>query len=198
MVAKDNKFLLVSLEETKAKKLAQVVSNDTCRKILDFLTTKDGTETKIAEELDIPLSTTHYNLQQLVDAGLVKVDEFHYSEKGKEVNHYTLANKYIIIAPKTTHGIAGKLKHILPVAGVVAVVGGMMQFLQNQSADYTVASANAAVAEAAPATAKALDAVEVVAPAQEPSMAMWFVIGGVFALVLYGLYVLVLSKITSK
>ena len=33
----DESFLLVSLREEKAKKLAQVLSNDTARKILDDL-----------------------------------------------------------------------------------------------------------------------------------------------------------------
>ena len=89
-MAKEN-FLLVSLKESEAKKLAQVISNDTSRKILDFLAgIKDATETDIAKNLDTPLSTVHYNIQALLKAKLVQADEFHYSEKGKEVNHYSL------------------------------------------------------------------------------------------------------------
>ena len=102
-------FLLVSLKEDKAKELAQVISNDTCRKILDHLAEKeDATETEIATTLQLPISTVHYNLHHLMKAGIVNVEEFHYSEKGKEVNHYKLANKYIIIAPRTTYGIKEK------------------------------------------------------------------------------------------
>ncbi len=96
-------FLLVSLKEDKAKELAQVISNESCRKILDFLAERqEATETEIAQKMVIPISTVHYNLQQLMKAGIITVDEFHYSEKGREVNHYKLANKYIIIAPKST------------------------------------------------------------------------------------------------
>src|SRR3989338_10912894 len=96
-------FLLVSLKEDKAKELAQVISNESCRKILDYLAEKeDATESEISKDLQFPISTVHYNLQHLMKAGIINVDEFHYSEKGKEVNHYKLANKYIIIAPKTT------------------------------------------------------------------------------------------------
>ena len=99
-------FLLVSLKENKAKELAQAIANESCRKILDYLADKeDATETEISSKLNIPISTVHYNLKQLLAGSLVVVDEFHYSEKGKEVNHYKLANKYIIIAPKTTYGI---------------------------------------------------------------------------------------------
>lgn len=121
------KFLLVSLSESKAKKLAQVVSNETCRKILDYLAEKEATESQLANELAIPISTVHYNLQQLEEAGLVTAEEFHYSEKGREVDHYKLANKYIIIAPKSTYGIKEKLKSILPVALIVAAGAGLIQ-----------------------------------------------------------------------
>ena len=92
-MAKD-KFILVSLKEEESKKLAQIISNDTSRKILDFLAEKEATESEIASKLDIPISTVHYNLQALVKGSLVEADEYHYSKKGKEVLHYKLANKY--------------------------------------------------------------------------------------------------------
>jgi DNA-binding transcriptional ArsR family regulator len=130
-MAKDP-FLLVSLEENESKALAQVMSNDTARKILDFLSKKESaTETDIAKELKIALSTVHYNLQALVKANLVKAEEFHYSEKGKEVNHYSLANKLIIIAPKNTRteSFRDKLRGILPIGLIVLVVGAVIQLI---------------------------------------------------------------------
>lgn len=97
------KFVLVSLKEDKAKELAKVIANESCRRILDYLAeNNDATETQLAEKLSFPISTVHYNLKHLLAGGLITADEYHYSEKGKEVNHYKLANKYIIIAPKTT------------------------------------------------------------------------------------------------
>ena len=143
-------FLLVSLQEDKAKKLAQVVSNDSCRKILDYLAEKESTETELATSLQLPISTVHYNLKQLVDAGLVSSEEFHYSAKGKEVSHYRLANKYIIIAPKSTFGIKEKLKGILFVAVIVAAIGFAAQFFSKQSntAKMEAFSQSAAIAAA--------------------------------------------------
>ena len=73
-------FMLVSLDEDKARRLAQVISNPTCTKILNYLAGKDATESDIAKELKLPLSTVHYNLQQLSQAKLVTVEEFHYSK----------------------------------------------------------------------------------------------------------------------
>mgnify|MGYP001606047112 CR=1 FL=1 len=42
-------FVLVSLEEEKSKKLAQVISNTTSRKILDYLSEKDASQGDIAK-----------------------------------------------------------------------------------------------------------------------------------------------------
>jgi len=125
-------FLMVSLEEDKAKQLATVLSNDKCRRILDYLTDNDSvTESHIAEALKLPISTVHYNIQQLLKNGLVNSNEFHYSKKGKEVNHYSLANKYIIISPKPVRGIKGKLKDILPVALIVGAAAGLMKIVSS-------------------------------------------------------------------
>ena len=125
----DKKFLMLSLEEKETKKIANVISNESCRKILDCLATKEATATGLSEKLAIPLSTITYNIQQLVDTGLVSADEFHYSEKGKEVLHYKLANKYIIITPKAVTGIKDKLRKILPIALISAGAAGFVQLV---------------------------------------------------------------------
>lgn len=96
-------FLLLSLDDTKIKKVSNAVSNDSSRKILGYLSNKEATESELADKLQIPISTVHYNIQQLMEAGLVNAKEFHYSKKGKEVIHYKLTNKYIIIAHKKTN-----------------------------------------------------------------------------------------------
>lgn len=126
------KFILVSLKEDESKKLAQIVSNDTARRILDFLAEKEATESQLADKLGIPISTVHYNLQALVKGKLVEADQYHYSDKGKEVLHYRLANKYIIIAPKSTFGIKEKLKSILPVALFIGAAAGFIQFISKK------------------------------------------------------------------
>jgi DNA-binding transcriptional ArsR family regulator len=126
----EEKFLLVSLKEDEAKHLAQVISNDTSRKILDHLSNiKDDTETNIAKKLKVPISTVHYNIKALIKAKLIHADEFHYSQKGKEVNHYSLANKYVIIAPKNApETLRDKLKKILPVIGIIGFGTALVEF----------------------------------------------------------------------
>ncbi|MBI2658887.1 helix-turn-helix domain-containing protein [Candidatus Woesearchaeota archaeon] len=160
-------FLLVSLQEDKAKKLAQVVSNESCRKILDYLAEKESTETELAKNLQLPISTVHYNLKQLVDAGLVSSEEFHYSKKGKEVSHYKLANKYIIIAPKSTFGLKEKLKSLLP---VLLIASGAALAINLFSGKFPITL---------PTSFMEAERIN------EPSIALWIFAGAVFALFVY-------------
>jgi len=201
-----NKFLLVSLKEDQAKQLAQVISNQTCRQILDYLAEKDATETLIATELNLPLSTVHYNLQQLVKGGLVVSEEFHYSEKGREVSHYKLANQYIIIAPKSTYGLKEKLKSILPVALVGVAITGIIHFFSQKNImigsseiavsknlvqsvplmDQAAQKVTAAASEAAPTlAAEPIQRAAEYIPVHEPNIALWFLFGTIFALIFY-------------
>jgi len=87
------------------------------------------TETDISKELKLPISTVHYNLSVLVKAKLVEAREFHYSEKGREVNHYSLANKLIIIAPsKMDDSTKDKLKNLFLSIGFGLLFAGTTIF----------------------------------------------------------------------
>ncbi|MEK7173385.1 MAG: helix-turn-helix domain-containing protein [Patescibacteria group bacterium] len=186
-MAKKN-FLLLSLGDSKTKKIANIVSNESCRKILDYLSDKEAAESEIAKALNIPISTVHYNLKQLTDAGLLIAEEFHYSEKGKEVYHYKLANKYIIIAPKKTSGIREKLMGILPAALVAAGAAGIIQLVNNYfskaAAVGDFAAAKSAMMQES-ALAMAAEAPAEAAPLLTQNPALWFLMGALFALLIY-------------
>ena len=184
-------FLLLSMEDDKIKKVSNVISNDSCRKILDYLSNKEATESELAEKLHLPISTVHYNLHQLMETGLIESKEFHYSRKGKEVSHYKLANKYIIIAPKKTFGIKEKLKGILPVALIASGAAFIVQLVNKYFSKGIIAEeaavAKSAFAERAAAAPVALmEATETTAKSILPqSIALWFFIGALFALLVY-------------
>ena len=181
-------FVLVSLKEDKARKLAKVLHNESCRKILEYLTSKEATETEIAKKLQIPISTVHYNLTQLSESGLVIVEEFHYSSKGREVNHYKLANKYIIIAPKSTFGIKEKLKSVLPVALLVGASAFVIGIVRQGTARIGTFGA---AKEAAVATAQAGPEI---AAASQASPIWWFLAGSLVTIIIF----LILDWIKSR
>ena len=108
-------FIMLSLDDEETSNVTSILTNDTAKKILNHLTTKEySTASDISEELDIPISTVHYNVEKLRDSDLIVSDEYHYSEKGREVKHYKLANKHIIISPKKDETFLSKLKNVLP------------------------------------------------------------------------------------
>ena len=185
-------FLLVSLKGDKAKKLAQVISNKTSRKILDYLAeNKKATESELSKELSLPISTVHYNLKHLLAAKLVKADEFHYSAKGKEVNHYSLTNKYIIIAPDSaTVGIKSRIKSILPVALITMATAGVMHVLSKYYSGvgyFATKAAQAPTAEAGRDLALEAESIVTQAPVigASTNFVLWFLIGAIFVVLVY-------------
>lgn len=125
-----SKLLFVDLNDSKLKSVGETITSDTSRKILNYLgTEKEATESAIAAGLELPLSTVHYHLQKLQQAGLVGVDEFHYSSKGREVNHYKLASQYIVIGPARS-GLAARLSAVLPLVLISVAVAGIVKVVE--------------------------------------------------------------------
>lgn len=178
-------FLLVDLNEPKTKKLAETITSETSRKILNHLVEKEDTEQNIAQKLSFPISTVHYHLQKLQEAGLVKVEEFHYSPKGREVNHYKLVNKYIIIAPQKVEGLREKLKGILPIAGIILGIGAVIEILQMLTAKSMLAAEEKVAAVAESAASKAAPALAQEAVVKQPDIALWFLMGSIATLIVY-------------
>lgn len=126
-----SKFVLMSLDEDENDKLTTLLSNKTAKKIVGYLSEHDeATQSEIAKELDIAISTVHYNLEQLLEAGLIEWEHYHYSQKGKEVRHYRLAQQYIIIAPKRKENLLETLKNLLP-AFIVGILGTVFLTFSN-------------------------------------------------------------------
>ena len=192
-----NNFLLINLNDQKTKKLAETITSATSRKILDHLAAKEDTETAIATALNIPLPTVHYHLQKLKEAGLVVIEEFHYSQKGREVQHYKLANKYIIIAPKESPDIREKLKDLLPVAVITIGIGLIIKIITPLFASSESVAVEAAQKAAAPISDTAESALVQIAPAAQaqPDIALWFIIGSIVGLGIYFMYTLLRERL---
>jgi len=184
-MAKSN-FLLVDLNEPKTKKLAETITSETSRKILNHLAEKEDAEASIAKTLNLPISTVHYHLQKLQEASLVTAEEFHYSQKGREVLHYKLANKYIIIAPQHVSGLREKLKGILPAALAAVGVSAVIKWIQTASQAVPATESMAVdAAQALPYEASLKMAQEVPVVAAQPDIALWFLVGSLVALLVY-------------
>jgi len=124
----DDKFIMMGMDDDRAGDVASVLSNKTCKKILDYLSeVKEASEQDMAKSLSIPINTVEYNIKKLVRSGLVEKAKNHFwSVKGKKIALYKVANKHIIISPKKQISLTA-LKAILPIvvafAAIFLVVG---------------------------------------------------------------------------
>lgn len=123
----NNKFILIGLNDERSKKIAEVLGNKTCKKIINYLSeTKEASEKDISDALKIPINTVEYNLKKLLNSGLVeKTKNFFWSKKGKKIPMYKLAKKHIIISPKIKKPSLTALKTIIPVA-LISGIGAVL------------------------------------------------------------------------
>src|SRR3989339_588106 len=120
---KPRKLFFASVEgnskniSNKIKKIAEVLSSETSKKIISYLTTvKEANAKEISDKLGLAMNTVDYNLKKLLESQIIqKRKNFFWSSKGKKIIMYELSNKSIIIAPKDTTEIFSKLKSLLPV-----------------------------------------------------------------------------------
>ena len=97
----DEKLLILPLGE-ESKQITKVISNDTAREIIELLADAPLSASDIAEHMNTPLTTVIYNLENLENVGLVKVDRIKYSEKGRKVKIYAPVKKVIVVMPGNT------------------------------------------------------------------------------------------------
>jgi predicted transcriptional regulator len=98
-MADDDKFLIVPMGK-ESKAITQVISNDTAMQVMDLLAEGPMSTSIVAEKLSIPLTTAQYNIEKLMESGLVKIEKTKYSEKGREVKLYRASRRLIMIVPE--------------------------------------------------------------------------------------------------
>lgn len=127
----EKKYILVSLEDDKAKKLADVLGNKTSNKIINLLAEKEMSEKDLADELNIPINTVEYNLKKLLAADLIeKSKNFFWSPKGRKIDLYQVSNKSIVISPKKSTN----LKKFVPIA--ITLFSGLGALLIKYTSDF--------------------------------------------------------------
>ncbi len=181
-------LMLLSMKDSKA--VADALSNKTAQKILSYIAeNKEATESELAEKLSTPLPTIHYNIEQLKKANLLKSKEFYWSKKGKKMRVFTLAKKYIIISPeKSSKSALKKLKDLLP-ATIISFIGAAGIYTYQKS----ISSVNELPLKD---TAEAMLAQEAVTrtATTEPNLALWFLIGSIFTILLVFLFSMIKKK----
>ena len=117
------KYIELNLNDERAGKVAEILSNNTAKKILGLLAEEELSQGDIAKKLGLAFNTVDYNIKKLLEAGLIeKSKTFFWSVKGKKIPTYKLANKKIIISTKNS------FKSLLGSAFIGAILLGVIKF----------------------------------------------------------------------
>ncbi|MBC2762134.1 MAG: winged helix-turn-helix transcriptional regulator, partial [ANME-2 cluster archaeon] len=127
------KLLVLPLGD-ESKKITQVITNDTARHIMELLAEHSMSASDIAKHLDVPLTTIKYNLENLVDVGLAKIERIKYSEKGRQVKVYAPVRKLIVVVPEKlgSASITEILKKYLGVILTAVFASGFIELLTSK------------------------------------------------------------------
>ena len=125
------KVLILPLGE-ESKKITQTLSNDSARQVLELLTDNAMSASEIACELDAPLTTVKYNLNALIESGLITVKQTKWSTKGRKIKIYAPAHKLIVVVPDKMdrRSVVDTLRSYLGVLLGAAVVSGIIEVWQ--------------------------------------------------------------------
>jgi len=123
----DNVVFLEPGDE-RAQKIAKAMGSQTANDILQILGEGPRSLTDITERLGIPMNTAKYHIENLLDAGLIAVEQTRYSIKGREVKIYTLTNQLLVVAPRQSNVRSLLLKYA-SLFGIVAVASVLISAL---------------------------------------------------------------------
>ena len=137
----DNIFHIESLRNDRVKEVASEISNETGRRILVELYKNSLSISELSNKLNIPLSTTQYHINKLVELGLVKVAGRKIGKRLQDVKLYTFDKEGIIITSTWNSDVNSILKKmyitailfkstlmllLFVIGTLTSIVGGML------------------------------------------------------------------------
>ena len=123
---------VVGLDSDAADELIDALSSTTTRTVLAALHEEPASASELAERVDTSLQNVQYHLRKLEDAGLVEVGDTVYSEKGREMNVYTPADRALVVVAgreEETTGLKAALSRLLGGIGVLGVASVLVDRL---------------------------------------------------------------------
>lgn len=194
----EEKFVVVPLGRD-SKRIGQVIGSESCRKILDSLTSQPASTSQLAERLGLALTTVQYDVERLLEAGLIRVERVARTEKMREMKIYGPVRKLIVVVPEKLAGGSPTdlLKRYLGAFLGILFVGALVELLPAfggglgappatapQAMDEAAGAAERSLPLAAPAAAPEP---AFLATPPEPHYGLWLIVGGALALALLGL-----------
>lgn len=128
----DEKIKVFSNSESELKLLGELLSNETSRKIIVYLISKQAYTNQIAKELNIPVGLVVHHLQKIEKLGLVEINEKKIVRKGKEHRYFRMIPNIFVMPGKSIEEIKeqGILKKFFKTGVKYSVIGlaGIVSF----------------------------------------------------------------------
>ncbi|GAB7016137.1 ArsR/SmtB family transcription factor [Methanogenium cariaci] len=91
--------LVLEPGDERAKKIGKAMASTTASDVLSTLSENELTLSELSEQMGQPITTLKYQIENLLDAGLVDIVRTRYSEKGRVVKVYGLRQQVVIMSP---------------------------------------------------------------------------------------------------
>ena len=181
-----DKYIMLDINDERAGKIADVLQNKTCKRILLYLAEHEANEVDLVKNLNIPATTVHYDIKKLLDADFVVSLRSFWSVKGKKMPVYKISDKKIVISPRNSLGTV-KLLITLALTGLAAGVVKLWSTSFFQTADSSSESISELVKTSVASIPSSLPVSpnQIFASSPSPEIWLWFFLGGIFALLIH-------------
>jgi len=128
------------LDSEEAGDLLSSIACDTARNVLTTLHEEPATASEVADRVDTSLQNARHHLENLQDAGLVRVADTRYSSKGREMNVYAPAEDPMVVfvgRQDDEEGLLDSLRQYVPVVAALALASLLVQYLATPSVTST-------------------------------------------------------------
>jgi DNA-binding transcriptional ArsR family regulator len=123
---------VIGVDSDDADELLSALSSNTARSLLSALHEEPDTPASLAERLDTSLQNVQYHLGKLESAGVVRVIDTVYSEKGREMKVYAPTDRPLVLfagREEESVGLKTALRRLIGGFGVLAGVSLLVQYL---------------------------------------------------------------------
>jgi DNA-binding transcriptional ArsR family regulator len=182
------KQVVIDINDPRSGKIAETLANPSCKKILNILAENEMSASDISGKLKLPLNTITYNLDKLIESGLIeKTGQILWSIKGKQIPKYKISNRKIVISPKSLTA-----KGIIPaILGTAIIAAGIKYFFSGNIIENSYGNAGIEMTKiAAPAMDSAFDFAR-----ETPSIIntcsnfaepwIWFILGSLITILIF-------------
>lgn len=120
------------LDSEEAGDLLSSIASETARSVLTTLHEEPATASEVAAKVDTSLQNARHHLENLQDAGLVRIADTRYSSKGREMNVYAPSENPMVVfvgRQDDEEGLLDSLRRFAPVVAVLALASLLVQSL---------------------------------------------------------------------